>query len=61
LKLNEKFEKISVINILEEVVRTVQTNEKEILINLSNQNSGIYFVQIQNKGEVLKTLKVFIY
>jgi len=61
LKLNEKFEKISVINILEEVVRTVQTNEKEILINLSNQNSGIYFVQIQNKGEVLKTLKVFIF
>ena len=61
LKLNGEFEKISVINILGEVVRTVQTNEKEILMDLSNQNSGIYFIQIQNKSEVLKTLKVVKY
>ena len=61
LKLNGEFEKISVINILGEVVRTVQTNEKEILMDLSNQNSGIYFIQIQNKGEALKTLKVVKY
>ena len=61
LKLNGEFEKISVINILGEVVRTVQTNEKKFLMDLSNQNSGIYFVQIQNKGEVLKTIKVVKY
>ena len=61
LKLNEKFEKISVINVLGEVIRIVQTNEKEILMDLSNQNSGIYFIQIQNKGEVVKTIKVVKY
>jgi len=58
LKLNGEFESLVIINILGEVIRNIQTTENESLIDLSSQMNGIYFIQIQNKGEVLKTLKV---
>jgi hypothetical protein len=57
LHLTGVVDNVVVLNVIGKLVKQIETSESKILINLSNENSGIYFIQIQNKGEVLKTIK----
>ena len=57
LHLTGVFDNVVVLNVIGKLVKQIETSESKTLINLSNENSGIYFIQIQNKGEVLKTIK----
>mgnify|MGYP000611757944 CR=1 FL=1 len=51
---------VSVVNIIGQSVLTNSFNETDsISIDLSNQNSGVYFLNIKSKGKIIAVLKAF--
>lgn len=49
---------ITVYNVLGQAVSTISTEKEVVTIDLSNQNSGNYFIRITNSNSQAKTVKV---
>jgi Secretion system C-terminal sorting domain len=60
LKTGDKLESIVILNIAGQVVYSEQINEEIVMknIDMSNLNSGIYFVKLNNNGGLQKVVKV---
>ena len=59
IKANSKIQKIMVVNMLGETIISTNPNTKKEIINISELNSGMYFIIIQTDNKTLNK-KVFI-
>ncbi len=57
---SRSFSKVRVTNYLGQIISELPASSNKVTLNLSNQKSGIYFVSLLDKGNVISTKKVVL-